>query len=77
MKIRAQQQINGGSINKNYHINLYTHKQNYKHFKPVKGHLKVVFELFLKGKIQLQNWLWSKVTTLFNKMNITIYFVNR
>ena len=27
-------------------------------------------------KIQLQNWLKSKVTTLLNKINITTYFEN-
>ena len=28
-------------------------------------------------KIQLQNWLKSKVTTLLNKINITTYFENK
>ena len=46
--MRVQQQINAKTINKNYQINLYIHMQNYKHFKPMKGHLRVVFELPLK-----------------------------
>ena len=52
--MRVQQQINAKTINKNYQINLYIHMQNYKHFKPMKGHLRVVFELPLK---------WQNLTT--------------
>ena len=48
MKIIVQQHRNAKIINKKYQINLYIHMQNYKHFKPIKGHLKVVFELLLK-----------------------------
>ena len=46
--MRVQQQINAKTINKNYQINLYTHMQSYKYYKPMKGHLKIVFELLLK-----------------------------
>ena len=47
-QMRVQQQINAKTIIKNYQINLYTHMQKYKHFEPMKGNLKVVFELLLK-----------------------------
>ena len=48
--MRVQQQINAKTINNNYQINLYTHMQNHKHFKPMEGHLKVVFEVLINGQ---------------------------
>ena len=43
IKTRVQQQRNAKTISKSYQINLHIHMQNYKHLKPIKGHLKVVF----------------------------------